>query len=96
MTAIVPYLEPSVRYPFGIYRGVGVGGYRYHIPHGPVSHRTARGLHALGGVEHLTEGQRRVLRIEFEIDAVGGPGHDQVWAYTMFRLSASVGISRRF
>jgi len=95
-TAIVPYLRPSVRYPFGLYAGIGAGVYRYHIPHGSVSRRSTGGFHLLGGVEFLTKAQRRAVRIELEMDAVRGPGHDQVWAYTMFGGSASLGISRRF
>lgn len=95
-TAVLPYMEPTNRYPFGIYTGVGIGVYRYHIQHGPASHRTARGLHGLGGLEYLMKDRRRSLRLEAEIHAVGGPGHDQVWAYTLFGLSASVGVSRRF
>ena len=95
-TAVLPYIEPTSRYPFGIYVGVGIGVYRYHIQHGAASHRTARGLHGLGGLEYLTKDRRRSGRLEAELHAVGGPGHGQVWAYTIFGSSASVGVSRRF
>ena len=95
-TAVLPYIEPTSRYPFGIYVGVGIGVYRYHIQHGAASHRTARGLHGLGGLEYLTKDHRRSLRLEAEFHGVGGPGHDQVWAYTIYGLSASIGVSRRF
>jgi hypothetical protein len=95
-TAVLPYMEPTNRYPLGIYTGVGIGVYRYHIQHGAASNRTARGLHALAGLEYLPKDRRRSLRVETELHFVGDPGHDQVWAYTMFGLSASVGVSRRF
>ena len=92
---VVPHIEPSDRYPFGIYVGGGVGLYRYSM-RGVVENRVARGLHALAGFEYVTSGQRRVLHVEFELHAIGGPGHAQVWATTVFAGSASVGISRRF
>lgn len=95
-TLIVPHIEPTVRYPFGFYRGFGFGVYRYHIPHGQATHRTAGGVHVLGGMEFMSKDQRRVLRVEGEMSGVAGPGHEQVWAVVMFGGSVSVGVSRRF
>jgi hypothetical protein len=92
---VVPRIEPSDRYPFGIYVGGGVGYYRYHM-RGVVENRVARGLHGLAGFEYVTSRRRRVLHVEFELHAIGGPGHAQVWATTVFAGSAAVGISRRF
>jgi hypothetical protein len=95
VTVLRNYIEPTVEYPVGMYWGVGVGGYHYHIQHGPF-HPSSRGIHAVGGIEYLDLGRRLAVRIEAEIHAAGGPGHRQVWADTVPTVGAAVGISRRF
>ena len=44
-------ITPSLRFPVGVYGGVGIGYYSYRIRRGPFSNPGSAGLHALGGIE---------------------------------------------
>jgi hypothetical protein len=86
------------QYPWtqGMYAGWGLARYRYFIQRGHVRYRTTWGLHGVAGYEHFTPGDRWGVHVEAGVQAVGGPGHSQVWASMLPMLSASVGMSRRF
>lgn len=79
-----------------VYGGVGVGRYLFHAEHGTLSKPSTMGLHLLGGMERISEDSKRGYHVELGIGGVGGPGHGQVWAYTLPTLSASAGVSWRF
>ena len=78
------------------YGGVGVGRYRFHAQHGTLRKPTTMGLHLIGGMERISPDSRRGYHVERGIGGVGGPGHGQVWAYTLPTLSAAAGVSWRF
>ena len=90
------YIEPSLRSPFGVYGGLGIGYYSYRIRRGPFSNPGSAGIHAVGGFEYQRFDRDVGVRVEVQVHATRGPGHAQVWACTLPALSASVGISRRF
>jgi hypothetical protein len=96
VTAVRTVIEPTVRYPLGAYYGLGVSGYRYDVQHGRLAHRHTGGLHGVGGLEYVLHDRRLVVRAETEIHFAGGPGHPQIWAYTLPMISGAIGISRRF
>jgi hypothetical protein len=90
------YITPSLRFPVGMYGGVGVGYYFYRIRRGPFGRPGSAGVHAVGGIEYQQFNRDVGVRVEVQFHAARGPEHAQVWAYTVPALSASVGISKRF
>jgi hypothetical protein len=95
-TAIRSYIEPSLRYPVGLYGGLGIGSYSYRIQRGPFTNPRSFGIHAVGGIEYQKFGRDVGVRLEVQFHATGGPGHAQVWATTVPMISAALGISRSF
>ncbi len=94
-TVIRDRVEPTLASPVGLYWGLGAGTYRYRIQHGDFD-RSSRGFHGLAGMEFVNYDRRFVVRVEGQIQAIGGPKHQQVSAYTLPMISIAVGISRRF
>ena len=95
VTVLHDYIEPTLQSPFGIYWGFGAGYYRYRIEHGSFK-PDARGLHGLAGMEFVNYDRHLAVRVEAQIQYMGGPDHRQVWAYSLPAISFGVGISRRF
>jgi hypothetical protein len=94
-SALFNYIQPTLRFPVGIYWGAGVGTYRYRIEHGSFRSE-AIGLHGIGGIEYVDRDRHFAVRLETVVHMAGGPRHRQVWATSVPALSAAVGISRRF
>jgi len=57
----------------GAYAGAGAGLYRYRSELSPVPRPRRPGLHALAGRAFALPGGRLVIRIEGQVQAVGGP-----------------------
>jgi hypothetical protein len=96
VSAIRRSIEPTARYPVGLYAGAGVGFYRYGIKEGDFDDRNHWGLHGLAGVDFARPDSGLAFRLEFQVHATGGPGHPQIWAVLVPAVSASVGVSKRF
>ena len=95
-TVLRNHAVPTLRFPVGIYSGMGAGYYRYRIERGEFSRRTSAGFHFVGGAEYQRFDRDIGLRFELEIQLTGGPHHKQVWAEVVPVLSASIGLSKRF
>ncbi len=95
VTFLRDHIEPTLRYPFGVYWGFGAGHYHYRIQHGQFSPRRL-GFHAVGGMEFLNHDRHLAVRFEAQLHHINGPRHQQVSEYTVPALTVAVGISRRF
>ena len=95
VTVLRDHIEPTLRYPFGIYWGFGAGHYHYRIQHGPFNARRL-GFNAVGGMEFVNHDRHLAVRFEAQIHYINGPRHQQVSEYSVPVLAAAVGISRRF
>ena len=96
VTGIRRAFEPTHRHPIAMYGGLGAGVYRYRIARGPVSNSGTWGLHGVGGLEYVPFDRPYRAALEAQLHAFGGPGHAQVWAYSVHTVSLGVVISRRF
>ena len=78
------------------YGGVGLGRYFFSADHGAIQRPDTTGVQFVGGLEFMRATSRRRCHIETRIGFVGGPGHNQVWAYTLPILSVAAGMDWRF
>jgi hypothetical protein len=96
VVALRRFAEPDPQVPVGLYAGAGFGRYFYRAEHGSFETPRTWGVHGVAGLEVRGRGLRRAVRAEIALQMMRGPGHPQVWAYTLSTLSASVGVARTF
>lgn len=96
----------------GAYAGGGLGVYRYGSEQSPMPRSTRPGLHALAGADVPLPGGALRLRLEGQIQAVGGPnasrpgtlqplnrapdGRSRVFSDVLYNLLLGIGIGWRF